>query len=72
MPIRSNLTLDLGLSYDHCSTFGSTTNPRAGLIYQPREGTNLKFLYGQSFRAPTAYELYYSAQGQEPNPSPGP
>ena len=27
MPIRSNLTLDLGLSYDHCSTFGSTTNP---------------------------------------------
>jgi iron complex outermembrane receptor protein len=72
IPIRSDLTLDLGLSYDHYSTFGGTANPRAGLIYQPREGTSLKFLYGQSFRAPTAYELYYSAEGQEPNPNLGP
>ena len=67
--LRSDLVLDLGLSYDRYSTFGGTTNPRADLIYQPREGTTLKFLYGQSFRAPTAYELYYSAMGQEPNPN---
>lgn len=67
--LRSDLVLDLGLSYDHYSTFGSTTNPRVDLIYQPREGTSLKFLYGQSFRPPTAYELYYAGLGQEGNPS---
>jgi outer membrane receptor protein involved in Fe transport len=72
IPLRSDLTLDLGLSYDHYSTFGSTTNPRAGLIYQPREGTSLKLLYGQSFRAPTAYELYYSDPTQQANPNLGP
>ena len=72
IPIRSDLTLDLGLSYDHYSTFGGTTNPRAGLIYQPQEGTTLKLLYGQSFRAPTAFELYYSDPTSEGNPNLGP
>jgi iron complex outermembrane receptor protein len=72
IPLGSDLILDLGLSYDHYSTFGNTTNPRAGLIYQPREGTSLKLLYGQSFRAPTAYELYYSDPTQEANPNLGP
>jgi len=72
IPIRSDLTLDLGLSYDHYSTFGGTASPRAGLIYQPHEGTTLKFLYGQSFRAPTAFELYYSDPTSEGNPNLGP
>jgi len=72
IPLGSDLVLDLGLSYDHYSTFGSTTNPRAGLIYQPREGTSVKLLYGQSFRAPTAYELYYSDPTEESNPNLGP
>jgi len=70
--LRRDFTLDLGLSYDHYSTFGSTTNPRAGLIYQPRAGTSLKLLYGQSFRAPTAMELYYADPTEEPNPNLGP
>jgi iron complex outermembrane receptor protein len=68
VPIRSNLVLDLGLRYDHYSTFGGTTNPRAALIYSPFEKTTLKFLYGQAFRAPTAYELYEYGGGSEPNP----
>jgi len=72
IPIRSDLTLDLGLSYDHYSTFGGDTNPRAGLIYQPLEGTSLKLLYGQSFRAPTAFELYYSDPTSGANPNLGP
>jgi len=72
IPLGSDLVLDLGLSYDHYSTFGNTTNPRAGLIYQPREGTSVKLLYGQSFRAPTAYELYYSDPTEEANPNLGP
>ena len=69
VPIRSDLVLDLGLSYDRYSTFGGTTNPRAALIYQPFERTTFKLLYGQSFRAPTAYETYYAITGvQEVNP----
>jgi len=62
-------TLDLGLRHDQYSTFGGTTNPRGGIIYQPFQNTALKLLYGQSFRAPNAYELYYAGYGQEGNPN---
>ena len=56
--LRKNLVLNLGLRYDHYSTFGGTTNPRAALIYNPWEKTTFKLLYGQSFRAPNSFELY--------------
>jgi iron complex outermembrane receptor protein len=56
------------LRYDHYSTFGGTTNPRAALIYSPLEKTTVKLLYGQAFRPPNDYELYYSGQGSEANP----
>jgi iron complex outermembrane receptor protein len=65
--LRRNMTLNFGLRFDEYSTFGGTTNPRAAFIYQPREKTTLKFLYGQSFRAPTAYELYYVNYDEETN-----
>jgi len=65
--LRHALRVDLGLRYDHYSTFGSTTNPRGALIYQPFEATTFKLLYGQSFRAPNAFELYYAGQGEEGN-----
>jgi iron complex outermembrane receptor protein len=67
--LGKNLVLNLGLRYDHYSTFGGTTNPRAALIYSPREKSTFKLLYGQSFRAPNFFELYYAAPGNEPNPS---
>jgi len=67
--LRKNLILNLGLRYDRYSIFGGTTNPRAALIYNPRETTTLKFLYGQSFRAPNLFELYYNAPGNEANPA---
>src|SRR5579862_7254715 len=66
--LRPNLILNLGLRYDHYSIFGGTTNPRAALIYNPREKTTVKFLYGQSFRAPNLFELFYNAPGNEANP----
>jgi iron complex outermembrane receptor protein len=65
--LRKNLVLNLGLRYDHYSTFGGTTNPRAALIYSPWEKSTFKLLYGQSFRAPNFFELYYAAPGNEPN-----
>jgi len=67
--LRKNLVLNLGLRYDHYSTFGGTTNPRAALIYSPSDKSTFKLLYGQSFRAPNFFELYYAAPGNEPNPS---
>jgi iron complex outermembrane receptor protein len=68
--ILDNLVLNAGVRYDYYKTFGSTTNPRAGLIYRPFSGTSLKLLYGQAFRAPNAYELFYHDGGitQKPNP----
>ena len=67
--LGSKLVLNLGLRYDHYSTFGATTNPRAALIYNPRPRTTLKLLYGQAFRPPNVYELYYHAPGNESNPA---
>jgi outer membrane receptor for ferrienterochelin and colicins len=67
--LRRDLVLNLGLRYDHYSTFGGATNPRAAMIYTPWDKTAFKFLYGQSFRAPNLFELFYSAPGSEANPS---
>jgi iron complex outermembrane receptor protein len=67
--LRKNLILNLGLRYDHYSTFGGTTNPRAALIYNPWDKTTFKFLYGRSFRPPSLFELYYDAPGNEADPS---
>jgi len=64
--IRKNLLLSAGVRFDHYSTFGGTLNPRAGLIYSPGENTTVKVLYGQAFRAPDDFELYYDAVGYEP------
>jgi outer membrane receptor for ferrienterochelin and colicins len=61
--ILNNLILNAGLRYDNYETFGSTTNPRLALIYNPFEKTTFKLLYGKAFRAPSAYELYYQASG---------
>jgi len=67
--ILENVRLNLGVRYDHFPTFGGTTNPRLGLIYNPFSGTNLKFLYGTAFRAPSVYEKYYhdGFNTQKPN-----
>jgi outer membrane receptor for ferrienterochelin and colicins len=67
--LSRTLILNVGLRYDHYSTFGGSTNPRAALIYNPFEKTTFKLLYGQTFRAPNFYELYYHALGNEANPS---
>ena len=68
--IRKGLILSAGLRWDHYYTFGSTENPRLGLIYSPRARTTFKLLYGTAFRAPNDYELYYaSPPNQIPDPS---
>ena len=61
--------LNAGVRYDHYDTFGGTTNPRVAIIYSPLARTTVKLLYGQAFRAPNAYELYYEGGGNKANPN---
>lgn len=61
--VRDDLILNAGLRYDHYKTFGSNASPRIGLIYAPCPGSTLKLLYGEAFRAPNAYELFYQDNG---------
>jgi iron complex outermembrane receptor protein len=59
------LLLNAGLRYDRYSTVGDALNPRIGLIWSPLDTTTLKLLYGTAFRAPNAYERFYSAAGSQ-------
>jgi outer membrane receptor for ferrienterochelin and colicins len=61
--LHKRVTLNLGVRWDRFNTFGSTINPRLALIYKPFDRTVFKLLYGEAFRAPNAYELYYNDSG---------
>jgi len=65
--IFDNLTLNAGVRYDEYQTVGSTINPRIGLIYNYSDKTTVKLLYGQAFRAPTAYDDYEIEYEQKNN-----
>ena len=58
--LLKNLHLQAGGRYDHYDSFGGTFNPRVGLVYEPMTGTHLKLLYGKAFRAPNAFESFYT------------
>ncbi len=57
--ILDNLILNMGIRRDEYDQGEDSTNPRLALIYSPFTDTSLKFLYGEAFRAPNSYELYY-------------
>lgn len=56
--LRSWLLVNGGLRHDRFSRFNRTT-PRGAVIVMPSANHSFKYLYGRSFRAPNAYELYY-------------
>ncbi|MCJ8270906.1 MAG: TonB-dependent receptor, partial [Psychrosphaera sp.] len=43
----------LGVRYDYYDDFGSSTNPRASLVYSPSPQHSFKLIYGEAFRAPS-------------------
>jgi iron complex outermembrane receptor protein len=43
--------------YDHYSDFGSSTNPKLGLLWEPVQGVDVRSSYGKSFRAPELSQL---------------
>jgi outer membrane receptor for ferrienterochelin and colicins len=66
--VVTNLLLNLGLRYDYFSTFGDTISPQAGIIHSPWHDGTFKFLYGEGFRAPNGYELFYIEPDFKANP----
>jgi len=50
--------LTAGIRYDQYSDFGSTFNPRFGLIWDINKQLTSKILYGKAFRAPSFTELW--------------
>ncbi|GIZ53265.1 TonB-dependent receptor plug domain-containing protein [Noviherbaspirillum aridicola] len=70
--LRENLLLNAGMRIDRNDISGTETSPRLALIHRPAKATTLKLMHGHAFRAPSAYEAYYSVPGeggQKPNPS---
>jgi outer membrane receptor protein involved in Fe transport len=51
----------IGARYDWWSLKGGTGRPRAGVIFRPDYDTAVKVLYGEAYRAPNLYELYYGS-----------
>ena len=43
--------------FEHYSDFGSTTNPKIGVLWSPTKGINIRGTYSTSFRAPLLDEL---------------
>ncbi len=64
-----NLIINAGVRYDSLSYAGDAINPRLAMIYKPWENTSFKLLYGTSFRAPNANELYYTDPFSIGNPA---
>lgn len=58
--ISSRWLANLGGRLDHVDYAGTFGSPRLALIYQPQTETTAKLIYGRAFRAPNAYERFYT------------
>lgn len=52
------LELSMSARYDNYSDFGSSTNPKVGVNYEPVEGVKFHGSYGTSFKAPRLSDVY--------------
>jgi len=74
LPGFHRLDLSAAIRHEHYSDFGSTTNPKVGLVWEPVAGLRLRGSYGTSFRAPGLVDLsapYQIVNTQLPNGSGG-
>lgn len=62
LPGLRRLELSVAARTESYSDFGSTTNPKVGLIWEPLEGLTTRASWGTSFRAPALTELYERVQ----------
>jgi iron complex outermembrane receptor protein len=59
----------LGARADYWTLDGWSAHPRLGLVVRPDADTALKLLYGGAYRAPNAYERFYTQDGFLANPA---
>jgi outer membrane receptor protein involved in Fe transport len=57
--LTPTLAVTAGVRHDRYSTTGSSTNPRAAIVFNPSPSSTAKLLYGRAFRAPNVYETRY-------------
>ena len=57
--ITESSAFTAGVRYDHSSTGWNAISPRAGFVHHIFDKTTVKLLYGEAFRAPSLYEIYY-------------
>ncbi|MFM0389938.1 TonB-dependent receptor [Paraburkholderia dipogonis] len=72
LQLPANFSLNVGLRYDQETVSGGNVSPRLALAYKASPRDTFKLVYGQAYRAPNAYELYYAVPGvggQLANPS---
>ena len=55
--ITDNLSSSIGLRYDHFDDFGSSTTPKASLIYKYSD-FKFRASYGEAFKAPSFTDMY--------------
>lgn len=57
VPMVKSLDLDVSVRHEHYSDFGSTTNPKVGLLWRPTSSVSVGGTYSTSFIAPSLNEL---------------
>jgi iron complex outermembrane receptor protein len=68
-PLTRTLEMQWALRADHYSDFGSTTNPKVALRWQPQAQWLVRASAGSGFRAPSLPELYTAQTTQVSGPS---
>ncbi|MEN3159891.1 TonB-dependent receptor [Alkalimonas sp. NCh-2] len=64
LPLLDNLDLTLAGRYDHYSGFGSTTNPKVSLKYQPVEQVMVRAAYSTGFKVPNFNQLFEGVRAE--------
>ncbi|HEX7011654.1 MAG TPA: TonB-dependent receptor [Steroidobacteraceae bacterium] len=65
LPWARRIDLSIAGRYDDYSDFGSTTNPKYGLVWSPIDSLDLRASMSRSFRAPTVAEKALAQRGQQ-------
>jgi iron complex outermembrane receptor protein len=64
IPGARRIEMSIAARYDDYSDFGSTVNPKVGIVWSPVDMLDLRATYGTSFRAPTVAEKALGTRGQ--------
>ena len=61
--INEENIINIGIRYDNHEEYGSELSPRLGYLYRINKYLNFNLLYGESYKAPSYFQLYFPAWG---------